>query len=94
MNFGIITQNQNMVKKQNCVIGYCVIIWYFDTVAYRKNKKVTGLMKDELGGHINKFIGLRPKTYSYLKDNNDEGKKAKGPKKCHKKLSVEIIRSV
>ena len=43
-------------------------------------------MKDELGGQIiKKFIGLRPKTYSYLKDNNDEGKKAKGPKKCHKK---------
>ena len=43
-------------------------------------------MKDELGGQIiKKFIGLRSKTYSYLKDNNDEGKKAKGPKICHKK---------
>ena len=27
---------------------------------------------------MKKCAGLRPKTYSYLKDNNDEGKKAKG----------------
>ena len=33
-------------------------------------------MKDELGGQIMKtFIGLKAKTYSYLKDNNDEDKK-------------------
>ena len=39
-------------------------------------------MKDELGGQVMKeFVGLRPKTYSYLKDNNDEDKKIKGPKK-------------
>ena len=29
-----------------------------------------------------KIVGLQPKTYSYPKDNNDEGKKAKGTKKC------------
>ena len=28
------------------------------------------------------FVGLRTKTYSYLKDNNNEDKKAKGTKKC------------
>ena len=28
------------------------------------------------------FVGSRAKTYSYLKDNNDEGKKAKDRKKC------------
>ena len=40
-------------------------------------------MKDELGGQIMKeFLGLRAKTYNYLKDNNDEDKKAKGTKKC------------
>ena len=39
-------------------------------------------MKDELGGQIMKeFVWLRAKTYSYLKENNDENKKAKGPKK-------------
>ena len=40
-------------------------------------------MKDELGGQImREFVGLRAKIYNYLKDNNDEDKKAKGTKKC------------
>ena len=35
------------------------------------------MMKDELDEKITKeFIVLRVKTYSYLKDNNDEDKKA------------------
>ena len=47
----------------------------FDTSNYEvnrplptgKNKKVIGLMKDELGGKIiTEFVTLRPKTYSYL----------------------------
>ena len=51
----------------------------FDTSNYEvkrplpigKNKKVIGLMKDELGGEIiMEFIALRPKTYSYLTDND------------------------
>ena len=51
---------------------------------YLKEKiKVIELMKDELGGQIMKeFVRLRLKTYSYLKDNNDEDKKAKGTEKC------------
>ena len=49
----------------------------------RKNKKVIGLMKDELGGQIIKeFVRLRAKTYSCLIGNNNEGKKAKDTKKC------------
>ena len=31
---------------------------------------------------MKEFVGLRAKTYSYLKKNNDENKKAKGTKKC------------
>ena len=56
----------------------------FDTSNYEidrllatgKNKKVIGLMKDELGGKIVKEF-VKEKTYSYLKDNNDEDKKFK-----------------
>ena len=48
-----------------------------------KNEKVIGLMKDELGGKImTEFVALRPKTYSYLTDDCEEDKKAKGTKKC------------
>ena len=63
----------------------------FDTSNYKcnrplltgKNKKVIGLMKDELGGQIiTEFITLRPKTCSYLTDDGKIDKKAKGTKKC------------
>ena len=63
----------------------------FDTSNYEvdrplptgKNKKVIGVMKDELGGRIiRKFVALRPKTYSYSTDDCKEDKKAKGTKKC------------
>ena len=48
-----------------------------------KNKKVIGLMKDELGGKImTEFVALRPKTYPYLEGHCEEDKKAKGTKKC------------
>ena len=62
----------------------------FDTSNYEvdrpltvgKNKKVIGLMKDELRGKtITEFAALRPKTYSYLTDDCKEDKKAKGTKK-------------
>ena len=53
-----------------------------------KNKKVTGLMKDELGGEIMKeFINLRPKMYSY-RVGNLEPKKCKGIKKCVVKKTI------
>ena len=62
----------------------------FDTSNYKcnrplptgKNKKIIGLMKDELGGKIiTEFVILRPKTYSCLTDDDKEDKKAKGTKK-------------
>ena len=47
-----------------------------------KSKKVIGLIKDELGRNMMKqFVGLRAKTYSYLKDDGSEDKKAKATKK-------------
>ena len=47
------------------------------------NKKVMGLMKDELGGKImTEFMALRPKLYSYKKLDGSEDKKCKGIKKC------------
>ena len=46
------------------------------------NKKVIGLMKDEMVGEIIMgFVALRPKLYSYRKLGSLEGKKCKGIKK-------------
>ena len=71
----------------------------FDTSNYEvnrplpvgKNKKIIGLMKDELGGKIiTEFVILRPKTYSYLTDDGKEDKKAKGTKKCIIKKMIKF----
>ena len=71
----------------------------FDTSNYEcnrplptgKNKKVIGLMKDELGGRvITEFDVLRPQTYSYLTDDCKEDKKAKGTKKCVIKRMIKF----
>ena len=71
----------------------------FDTSNYKcdrplpigKNKKVIGLMKDELGGRIiTEFRALRPKTFSYLTDDFKEDKKAKGTKKCVIKRMIKF----
>ena len=61
----------------------------FDTSSYDenderpmgKNKKVIGLLKDELGGKIiTEFITLRAKAYAYLMEDGSKHKKAKGTK--------------
>ena len=55
-----------------------------------KNKKVIGLMKDELGGEIMKeFISLRPKMYSYTVGST-EPKKCKGIKKYVVKKTISF----
>ena len=70
----------------------------FDTSGYvpnrplpvGKNKKVVGLMKDELGGGIMKeFLTLRPKMYSY-KVGSSESKKCKGIKKCVARKTISF----
>ena len=49
-----------------------------------KNKKVIGLIKDELGGKVmTEFVALRAKMYAYKKiDKEFEEKRCKGTKKC------------
>ena len=45
------------------------------------NKKVISLMKDELVGKVMKeFVGLKAKAYSYLTDDKNDSKIAKGTK--------------
>ena len=84
----------------------------FDTSGYSsnrplpigKNKKVIGLMKDELGGAImTEIVALMPKLYSYRKLDGAEDKKFKGIRKCivkktltfddHKNVSSSIDRN-
>ena len=71
----------------------------FDTSGYNLdrplpvglNKKMIGLMKDELGGEImTEFVTLRPEMYAH-KTGSAESKKCKGIKKCivHKMISFE-----
>ena len=71
----------------------------FDTSNYEvniplptgKNKKIIGLMKDELGGKIiTEFVTLKPKTYSFLTYDGKEDKKAKGTKKCVIKKMIKF----
>ena len=52
------------------------IISQKDLFQKEKNKKVIGLMKDELSRKIMKeFVGFKSKTYSYLTGDSDESKK-------------------
>ena len=66
---------------------------WFDTANYDenderplqkgKNKRVIGLFKDELDGKIMKeFVALKAKAYTYLMEDDNDHKKAKGAKKC------------
>ena len=74
---------------------------WFDTSNYnendqkplpiRKNKKLSGLFKDELRGKImTEFVALRRKAYTYLDDDGSDYKKAKGTKKCVKKQKTYV----
>ena len=73
----------------------------FDTSGYSEtdarqlpigiNKKIIGLMKDELGGKImTEFVALRPKLYAYRKLDDKEDKKCKGIIKCVVKKTLSF----
>ena len=56
----------------------------------KKTKKVIGKFKDEAAGAVIKeFIDLRSKMYSYIKDNNQHSKTAKGIKKIVIKKDIK-----
>ena len=76
------------VKKRSDTSNYEVNI----PLPTGKNKKVIELMMDKLGGKImTEFDGLRPETYSYLFDDGNSDKKAKGTKKCVIKRVLTFI---
>ena len=54
-------------------------------------KTVITLIKDKLGGNImTEFTALRQKTYSYLTDDDNNDKKAKGTKRCVIKRIIDF----
>ena len=74
----------------------------FDTSAYSKdlnrslpigkNKKLLGMMKNELCGKVmTHFYALRAKTYSYLDYDGKNEKKAKETKKCVIKKRTKFV---
>ena len=71
--------NKEMFDFRNYDITILVIkSKYYDD----SNKFVVGKMKDETGGAaIEKFVRLKPKTYSFLVGDNSEHNKAKGVNK-------------
>ena len=73
----------------------------FDTSGYdetdsgslpiRVKKKVTELIKDELGGQImTEFVALRAKLYAYRKLDNKENTRCNGIKKCIMKNTISF----
>ena len=55
------------------------------------NKKVIGKFKDEVAGwQITKFVGLRPKLYSFKIEESNTNKKCKGIKKNVVKKQIEF----
>ena len=66
-----------MMLKLDLTLQIMNQIYYF-----LKEKKVTGLLKDKLGGKImTKFVELRVETYSYLIVEGREDKKSKSTKR-------------
>ena len=67
-------------------------ISYLESSPYycNANKKVIGKFKDEACGvPITKFVGLKSKMYSYVKDNEKGEQTTKGIKKCVIKNNIK-----
>ena len=61
--------------KKFLTLTYSTKSKYYDN----SNKLVVGKMKDETAvAAIEEFVGLKPRMYSYLVDDNSENKKTKG----------------
>ena len=80
-------------KEMSDFSNYLTKSKYYDN----SNKLATGKMKDETGGvAIAEIVGLKPKMYTFLVDNN-EHKKAKGMNKnvvatiCHNKYKDVLL---
>ena len=70
MSMKILASSKEMFDFSN----YSTKSKYYDN----SNKWVIGKMKDETGGVANQeFVGLKPKMYSFLVDDNKEHKKQK-----------------
>ena len=84
------TQTKDLETRFNIQIINNQFIKQKDHYQKEKIKKVITLMKDELSKKImTEFTALRPKTYSFLTNEND-GKKTKGTKKCVIKRKIKI----
>ena len=90
----------SLILKQKISMKILPIMLIFHTSNYEVNKplpkgntkKVITLMKDELGGKImTELAAIRTKTYSYLMDDGNSDKKAKGAKKYVIKQRLKFI---
>ena len=90
----------SLILKQKISMKILLIMLIFHTSNYEVNiplpkentKKVIALMKDELGGKImTELAAIRTKTYSYLMDDGNSDKKAKGAKKYVIKQRLKFI---
>ena len=96
------------IKTEDVYEGFCSNKEIFDFSNYSaeskgyndSNKLVISKMKDETAGvMIEEFVGLKPKIYSFLVDENSEHKKAKSVNKnvakkiTHSEYKDELLNS-
>ena len=85
------TQTSGRIKIDSITATTLKTVHFYDNT----NKKVIGKFKDECQSiPVAEFIGLRSKMYSYIKDNNQNNKTAKGIKRISSKRTslMKIIK--